>query len=66
MFSEVEYTMTHERNGDIFCLETLCKIILESESIISRNIGCLASGVAQHAMREAVPHAGGVSKARQL
>jgi hypothetical protein len=30
------------------------------------NIGCPTSGVAQRAMREAVPHARGVSKARKL
>jgi hypothetical protein len=30
------------------------------------HIGCSTSGVAQRAMREAAPHARGVSKARQL
>jgi hypothetical protein len=32
----------------------------------AHNIGCPTSGVAQRAMREAAPHARGVSKARQL
>jgi hypothetical protein len=34
--------------------------------LYSHNIGCPTSGVAQRAMREAAPHARGVSKASQL
>jgi hypothetical protein len=33
---------------------------------IDERIGCPTSGVVQRAMREAAPHARGVSKARQL
>jgi hypothetical protein len=42
--------------------------LIDGTIIISMNIniGPPTSGIAQHAMREAVPHARGVSKARQL
>jgi hypothetical protein len=39
---------------------------LRNESNDIPQIGCPTSGVAQRAMREAAPHARGVSKAREL
>jgi hypothetical protein len=41
-------------------------ISVRLEFRFEENIGCPTSGVAQHAMREAAPHARGVNKARQL
>jgi hypothetical protein len=48
-----------------FAIAVELKLVYETEPL-ALSIGYPTSGVAQRAMREAAPHARGVSKARQL
>jgi hypothetical protein len=47
-------------------MQFVAAIRIASDFECFADIGCPTSGVAQRAMREAAPHARGVSKARQL